>query len=66
VKPTPGACHARPGKAEARKMGTRGTPGFLANGGILCGVRPFDQFVDAIDVELERLNLPVAPRRAAE
>lgn len=53
-------------KAEARKLGITGTPGFFVNGRFLRGAKPFEEFADAIDAELKRLNLPVPPRPAAE
>ena len=45
--------------AEAKQLGVTGTPGFFVNGRFLSGAKPFDEFAQAIDAELKRLNLPV-------
>jgi protein-disulfide isomerase len=49
-------------KAEAQSLGLTGTPGFFVNGHFLSGAKPFDDFAEAINAELTRLNLPVPGR----
>jgi protein-disulfide isomerase len=45
--------------AEAKALGVTGTPAFFINGRYLSGAKPFDEFAQAINAELKRLNLPV-------
>jgi protein-disulfide isomerase len=51
--------------AEARGLGTTGTPAFFINGRFLSGAKPFNEFAQAINAELTRLNLPVPAAAAA-
>jgi protein-disulfide isomerase len=44
-----------------KKAGVTGTPSFFVNGVPLAGGRSLNDFAKAIDVELERLKLPVPP-----
>jgi len=44
-----------------KKAGVSGTPAFFVNGVPLAGGRSLNEFAKAIDVELERLKLPVPP-----
>jgi protein-disulfide isomerase len=46
-------------RAEAHELGVYGTPAFFVNGRFLSGARPFEDFAQAIDTELQRLDLPV-------
>jgi protein-disulfide isomerase len=45
--------------AEAKALGTTGTPAFFVNGRFLSGAKPFDEFAKVINGELTRLNLPI-------
>ena len=53
--------------AEAKTLGVTGTPAFFINGRFLSGAKPFEEFAEAINTELKRLNLPVpaAPAKPA-
>ena len=51
--------------AEAKALGVTGTPSFFINGHFLSGAKPFDDFAQVINAELERLKLPV-PAEAAK
>ncbi|MDH3214485.1 MAG: DsbA family protein [Myxococcales bacterium] len=46
-------------QAEAAALGITSTPGFFINGRYLRGAKPYEQFAQLIDEELERLGLPV-------
>ncbi len=45
--------------AEARGVGSTGTPAFFINGRYLSGAKPFTDFAQVINAELDRLKLPV-------
>ena len=47
--------------AEAKSLGATGTPAFFVNGRFLSGAKPFDDFAQVINAELQRLNMPVPP-----
>jgi len=51
--------------AEAKSLGTTGTPAFFINGRYLSGAKPFAEFAKVINAELERLkiDIPFAARR---
>jgi predicted DsbA family dithiol-disulfide isomerase len=51
--------------AEAKALGVTGTPAFFVNGRFLSGAKPFEDFAQAINAELGRLNIPVPPAAAA-
>ena len=54
--------------AEAKTLGVTGTPAFFINGRFLSGAKPFEEFAQAINAELKRLNMPIpagADRAAA-
>ena len=51
--------------AEGKALGVTGTPAFFINGRYLSGAKPFDEFAEAINAELKRLNLPI-PAAAAK
>jgi protein-disulfide isomerase len=46
---------------EANALGATGTPAFFINGKFLSGARPFNDFAQAINAELQRQNIPVPP-----
>jgi protein-disulfide isomerase len=46
-------------KAEARSMGMTGTPSFFINGRYLSGARPYEDFANMINAELNRLGIPL-------
>ena len=45
--------------AEARALGSTGTPAFFINGRYLSGAKPFIDFAQVINTELARLKLPI-------
>jgi protein-disulfide isomerase len=47
--------------AEANALGATGTPAFFINGRFLSGARPFQDFAQIINAELQRLNIPIPP-----
>jgi protein-disulfide isomerase len=49
---------------EADTLGATGTPAFFINGRFLSGAKPFNEFAQAINTELTRLNLPIPPAAA--
>jgi protein-disulfide isomerase len=53
--------------AEAKTIGITGTPAFLINGHFMSGARPFGDFAQIINGELDRLKIPIpaAARTAA-
>ncbi len=51
--------------AEAKALGTSGTPAFFVNGHFLSGAQPFEEFARVINVELTRLKIPIPPAAAA-
>jgi len=59
------AARARPSitadVAEANALGATGTPAFFINGKYLSGARPFNDFAQSINAELQRQNIPVPP-----
>jgi protein-disulfide isomerase len=59
------AARGRPGitadVAEANALGATGTPAFFVNGRFLSGARPFNDFAQLINGELQRLNIPIPP-----
>jgi len=50
--------------AEANSLGVTGTPAFFINGRFLSGARPFNDFAQLINAELQRLNIPLPPAAA--
>ena len=42
--------------AEGKALGVTGTPAFFINGRYLSGAKPFDEFAQAINAELKRLQ----------
>jgi protein-disulfide isomerase len=51
--------------AEAKSLGTTGTPAFFINGRFLNGAKPFEEFAKVINAELDRLkiDIPLAARK---
>jgi protein-disulfide isomerase len=47
--------------AEAKTLGVSGTPAFFINGRFLSGAKPFEEFAEAINAELKRLNIAIPP-----
>jgi len=45
--------------AEAAALGATGTPAFFINGRFLSGAKPFTEFAQVINAELQRLKLPL-------
>ena len=52
--------------AEANSLGVTGTPAFFINGRFLSGARPFNDFAQMINAELQRLNIPLPPAAAGQ
>lgn len=52
--------------AEARALGITGTPGFIINGRLTTGAKPFEAFASMIDEELTKKGIPVPPKAGAE
>jgi predicted DsbA family dithiol-disulfide isomerase len=50
--------------AEAKALGVTGTPAFFVNGHFLSGAKPYEEFAQAINAELTRLNIPIPPAAA--
>jgi protein-disulfide isomerase len=46
---------------EANTLGATGTPAFFINGKYLSGARPFNDFAQIINSELQRLNISLPP-----
>jgi protein-disulfide isomerase len=53
-------------KAEAKALGVTGTPGFFVNGHFLSGAKPFDEFAQVINAELNRMKIPLPPAAAKQ
>ncbi len=51
--------------SEARSLGIAGTPAFFINGRFLNGAKPFSEFANLINAELQRRNLPIPSAAAA-
>jgi protein-disulfide isomerase len=47
--------------AEAKALGVTGTPGFFVNGRFLRGAKPFADFAELINEELQKKGIPVPP-----
>lgn len=52
--------------AEAAALGVTGTPGFFINGRFMSGAKPFEEFAQAIDAELNRLGVPLPEDAASD
>ena len=52
--------------AEVNSLGVTGTPAFFINGRFLSGARPFNDFAQLINAELQRLNIPLPPAAAGQ
>ncbi len=46
-------------QTEANSLGATGTPAFFINGKFLSGARPFNDFAQLINAELQRQKIPV-------
>ena len=51
--------------AEATALGATGTPAFFINGRFLSGAKPFTEFAQVINAELQRLKIPIPPGATA-
>jgi protein-disulfide isomerase len=51
--------------AEGKSVGVTGTPAFFINGHFMSGAKPFEEFVQAINAELTKLQIPIPAAAAA-
>jgi len=51
--------------SEANSLGASGTPAFFINGKYLSGAKPFNEFAQVINGELDRLKIPIPPAARA-